>query len=154
MEKYEQGAKIRVVHMRDDAFEIRVRDHFIQVDQPQGNGMDEMGPTPTELFAASIAACAAYYARRFLARHGLDDHVVVGADWGSGGVPWRVTDMTVRIAAPDLPAELTDRFLATVGRCTLKNTLEDPPSIHLELDGETSSNSFTSGHGDMARAAS
>ena len=80
MRKNERGAEIRVVHMRGDAFEIRVRDHYIPIDQPHEDGTDDLGPTPTELFAASVAACAGYYARRFLARHGLDDHVVVRAD--------------------------------------------------------------------------
>lgn len=134
MEKIERGAEVRVVHMRDDAFEVRVRDHYIRIDQPHADGTHDLGPTPTELFAASIAACAGYYARRFLARHGLDDHVIVRADWGSGGVPSRVTDITLEILAPDLPSSLSERFLATVQRCSLKNTLEDPPDVRIELE--------------------
>ena len=29
------------------------------------------GPTPTELFVASLASCVAFYAGRYLTRHGL-----------------------------------------------------------------------------------
>jgi uncharacterized OsmC-like protein len=129
--------------MRDDAFEIRVRDHFIKVDQPHDDGTDDLGPTPTELFAAAMAACAGYYARRFLARHGLDDHVIVSADWGSGTAPARITDITMQIVVPELPADLYERCLASVRRCTLKNTLEDPPDLRIELQATSGSAAVT-----------
>lgn len=139
MENSEKGAEIRVVHQRGDAFEIRVRDHYIQLDQPHDDGTDDLGPTPTELFAASIAGCAGFYARRFLARHGLDEHVVVRAVWGSGTKPSRITDITLQIFVPELPEDLSERFLATVGRCSLKNTLEDPPDVRIELEAPSPS---------------
>lgn len=60
-----------VVHRENDAFAVLVRDHVIHVDQPYGAGGMDIGPTPVELFVASLAARAAYYARRFLARRGL-----------------------------------------------------------------------------------
>ena len=34
-----------------------------------GDGGEDTGPTPTELFIASLAGCVAFYARRYLDRH-------------------------------------------------------------------------------------
>ena len=39
------------------------------VDQPDTG---DTGPTPTDLFVASLASCVAHYAGRFFARHGID----------------------------------------------------------------------------------
>ena len=63
---------ITVRHEARDRFRISIRGHEVLVDQPLPASGDA-GPTPTELFVASLAACAGFYARRFLARHGLPD---------------------------------------------------------------------------------
>src|SRR6266540_5083244 len=62
---------LTVTHLYGDAFEIEVRGHHLTVDQPVDAGGADLGPTPTELFAASLAACVGFYAVRFLRRHGL-----------------------------------------------------------------------------------
>jgi uncharacterized OsmC-like protein len=133
MAKSKPGAEVRVVHMHGDYFEIGVRNHDLAVDQPHDDGTDDLAPSPTELFVASLAACAAFYARRFLVRHRLDDHVTVTAGWRAGDVPARVTDVTIDVFAPSLTAELHDRCMASVRRCTLKNTLDKPPDVAITL---------------------
>ena len=62
---------LTVAHRGGDRFRIRVRGHEIDVDQPVGDGGEDTAPTPTELFVAGLASCVAFYARRYLARHGL-----------------------------------------------------------------------------------
>ena len=42
-----------------DAYTISVRGHVLRVDQPTDAGGGDTGPTPTELFVASLAACVA-----------------------------------------------------------------------------------------------
>ena len=61
-----------------------------------------LGPTPTELFVASLAACVAFYARRFLARHGLDATGlrVEAAYTMSPDRPARVHTITLRLLLP------------------------------------------------------
>ena len=54
-----------------DSFVIDVRAHFLTVDQPYADGGQDLGPTPTELFVASLAGCVGFYAERFLRRHGI-----------------------------------------------------------------------------------
>lgn len=45
-----------VTHVGDDRFTIQIRGHGIVVDQPEERGGDDEGPTPTELFVASVAS--------------------------------------------------------------------------------------------------
>jgi putative redox protein len=48
---------IFVRHEQGDRFTISVRGHDITIDQPLGDGGDDEGPTPSELFVASLAGC-------------------------------------------------------------------------------------------------
>jgi putative redox protein len=64
-------ALLTVAHRGGDRFRIRGRGHEIDVDQPVGDGGEDTAPTPTELFVAGLASCVVFYARRYLARHGL-----------------------------------------------------------------------------------
>jgi OsmC-like protein len=64
--------KLSVTHVAGDRFELQVRGHRLVCDQPVADGGSDQGPTPTELFVASLTACVAFYAGRFLARHDLD----------------------------------------------------------------------------------
>lgn len=56
-------------HVVGDRFRVAIRGHEIEVDQPLDGGGTDEAPTPTELFVASLAACAAFFAGRFLRRH-------------------------------------------------------------------------------------
>ena len=49
---------------------MAVRGHRIMADRPSEAGGEDSAATPTELFVASLATCAAFYAGRYLTRHG------------------------------------------------------------------------------------
>lgn len=53
-----------------ESYEFAVRGHRMLVDQPPEAGGEDEAPTPTELFVASLATCVAFYAGRYLTRHG------------------------------------------------------------------------------------
>ncbi|HET6817582.1 MAG TPA: OsmC family protein, partial [Mycobacteriales bacterium] len=106
--------RIHVDHDRNDRFTVQVRGHTVAVDQPVDNGGDDTAATPTELFLAALAACVAFYGRRFLARHGIAaDGLAVDLDYTAGGRPNRVTGIEIRVTPPPgLPPERRAAFLA------------------------------------------
>ncbi|MGA5016447.1 OsmC family protein [Streptomyces griseoincarnatus] len=63
--------RLEVTHVEQDAYTVDVRGHRLRVDQPLEAGGTDTAPTPTELFAASLATCVAFHAGRYLHRHGL-----------------------------------------------------------------------------------
>lgn len=126
---------VNVRHDGGDRFSISVRGHVLSVDQPVGDGGTDKAPTPTELFIAGLASCVAFYARRYLKRHGLaEDGLTVTASYSIGGRPARVTDIKVELSPPaDLPAERRDALLAVASHCTVHNTLVNPPVVDVVL---------------------
>ncbi|WP_199238734.1 OsmC family protein [Kribbella steppae] len=112
-----------------------MRGHVVTVDQPQDAGGQDYGPTPTELFVASVASCVEFYARRYLARHHIDPTgLSVRASYHLAAKPPRVDQIEISIDVPtDLPATRRDALLAVANHCTVHNSLTTPPRVEITL---------------------
>ena len=124
-----------------DRFDIRIRSHTLVVDQPAEDGGTDLGPTPTELFVASLAGCVAFYAARYLRRHHIPpERLRVECGWAmSTDSPHRVKEINVDVlTSTPLDNTQIERLRAVVERCTVQNTLNAPPRVHIELGGITS----------------
>ena len=131
---------IEARHVDGDRFEVDVHDHLVTVDQPAPAGNDE-GPTPVELFVASLASCVAVLARRYLARHGLPTSgLAVRAEHEVSERPSRVATVRLAIGLPDgVPEQRRRGLLAVASHCTVHNSLLTPPEVTITLaDGGTS----------------
>lgn len=129
-------ARVVVDPAGGDAYTIAVRGHTLLVDQPTDAGGGDAGPTPTELFVASLAGCVAFYAGRYLSRHGLSpDGLRVDADFDmAADRPARVAVIRVRITLPDsVPEHRRRALLAVASHCTVHNSLSSPPRVRVEL---------------------
>ncbi|MDW8804540.1 OsmC family protein [Streptomyces scabiei] len=126
-----------VTHVHQDAYAVDIRGHRIMVDQPTEAGGTDTAPTPTELFAASLATCVAFYAGRYLRRHSLvHSGLRVRAEFVmASDRPARVGSVRVVIGLPHaLPEQRRAALLAVASHCTVHNTLHEPPEIRLELE--------------------
>ena len=127
---------LSVTHQTADRFELQVRSHRLLCDQPPADGGGDQGPTPTELFVGSLAACVAFYARRFLARHDLASGGlrVDAAFTMSTDRPARVDTITLRLIIPQPLAPTRRRaLLAVVDHCTVHNSIRTPAHVHITL---------------------
>lgn len=126
---------VRAVPAGGDRFLLQARGHTVTVDQRVADGGTDTGLTPTELFVASLTGCVAYYASRYLSRHGLSaEGLAVETHYEMASRPARVGRLDVRITAPpDLPQGPRERLLAVASHCTLHNTLEQPPPVTIRL---------------------
>jgi uncharacterized OsmC-like protein len=126
---------ISVRHVGDDRFSIDIRGHVVHVDQPVYAGGTDTAPTPTELFVAGLASCIAFYGRRYLAHHDIAaEGFEVTAAYGMADRPARVTTVDVRITAPPaLPGDRRAALLAVASRCTVHNSLADPPDVRVQF---------------------
>jgi putative redox protein len=129
-----QGMDVRFV--AGEAYEVTVRGHRLVVDQPADADGQDSAPTPTELFVASLATCVAFYAGRFLTRHGYSrDGLAVSAEYEmASDRPARVSGIRLAVRVPaGLPPERWAALRAVASHCTVHNTLTSPPSITIDL---------------------
>jgi putative redox protein len=110
---------------QDYEHEVEIREHRLIVDEPQGAGGGDAGPSPTELLAASLASCAAATIEMYADRKKWElGDVEVSVDWAgedsTAGTPG--FDVKIRI-----PAELTDeqreRILVIAAQCPVHRAL-------------------------------
>lgn len=128
---------IHVRYDHNDRYSIGIRDHEVVVDQPISEGGEDTAPTPTELFVAGLASCVAFYAGRYLRRHGLPvDGLEVDAEFAfAPDRPARVGGVEIRVHLPaGFPEERRDAFLAVVEHCTVHNSIVRAPVIRVELE--------------------
>jgi putative redox protein len=143
-------ARISAQHEAGDRFRISIRGHDVVVDQPRPSSDD--GPTPTELFVASLTACAAFYARRFLARHGLADGALTvwsTFEWAPDHL--RVSAIELHVQVPDgVPDMLEAALLRAVERCTVHESIRRTPVVTCAI--ETTANPRPTDASELVRA--
>ena len=133
------GADVHDMDVRfvaGESYEVSVRGHQVLVDQPADAGGQDTAPTPTELFVASLATCVAFYAGRYLTRHGYSrDGLAVSAGFDmASDRPARVSSIRLTVRAPtDLPADRRPALRAVVSHCTVHNSLAFPPPVATDL---------------------
>jgi len=123
-----------VVHsLGGDRHRVTVRGHEVVVDQPVQDGGDDTGPTPVELFVASLAACVGHYARRALGT--ASPGATVRCTWQMAAEPpWRVTAMHLDVEVPaDTPAPRLAAVRRAVSHCTVHNTITGNPRITVDV---------------------
>lgn len=116
-------------------FTARVGRHEIVYDQPREAGGTDAGPTPTDAFVASLAACVAYYAERFLERHERSaEGLRVTADFAMAEHPARVQTVTLSVILPELlPDTLESALHAVVTHCTVHNSIQGGLEVTIEI---------------------
>jgi len=130
------AGQLDVRFVAGESYEIGVRGHRVLVDQPAEAGGGDAAPTPTELFVASLATCIAYYAGRYLTRHGYSrDGLAVSVSYDlATDRPARVSGVRLTVhVPPDLPAQRWSALQAVVSHCTVHNSITTPPAIAIDL---------------------
>ena len=120
------------------ASRVRLGPHELIFDQPAlVPGGDDRGPSPLDVLAVSVAACAHYYAAAFLHGRGLPtEGLTVSVEFEKERAPTpRIGRLSMKV---QLPAGLTERQLAGVERaiksCPAYGTLLHPPKVELTIE--------------------
>ena len=126
-------SRLTVQHESGDRFAIQIRGHRVIVDQPASG---DAGPTPTELFVAGIAGCAAFFARKFLARHGIEDgELSVACEYTWASDHSRVEAVALRVeSARGIPEDLRPALMRVLEHCTVHESLRVPMTVTFEIE--------------------
>jgi len=108
-------------------------DMLILTDQPVKEGGEGSGPTPFQLFLASLATCAGIYAKRFcdtrkIATDGLALQVV--CDFAEKG--FKVEKMTFELTLPEgFPTKYESAIVRAIDLCTVKKHIKEAPDFEI-----------------------
>jgi uncharacterized OsmC-like protein len=115
--------------------------HALIFDQPATvPGGEDRGPSPLDVMAVSVAACAHYYAAAYLQARSLSaEGLTVEVTTEKERVPVsRIGRVQMGVR---LPAGLTERHVAGIERaiksCPAYGTLLHPPVVEISIDGQS-----------------
>jgi putative redox protein len=98
-------------YLGDMTFESTVGSHRMVIDVPTSMGGADRGPTPPELFVASLGSCVAAFVAQYCERTGLDTtDLAVDVAFEKAEDPTRLINLQVTIRLPH--AECHDREAA------------------------------------------
>jgi len=130
------AGQVEVSYLGGESYAIATRGHTLLTDQPAAAGGTDTAMTPTELLIAALSSCVAFYAGRYLARHGLNrDGLHVTATFTAAtDRPARVAAVRLAIRVPGgIPPSRQAALLAVASHCTVHNTFRQAPDIAIEL---------------------
>lgn len=105
----------------------------VVTDQPASSGGEGIAPSPFDLFLASVATCAGFYALRFCQERNLDtDGLKVSMETERDASRKKIVELKIAIDLPEkFPERYREAILRSVSQCPVKRHLEEPPAILL-----------------------
>lgn len=112
-----------------------VRGHRVVTDQPEKAGGADEGPAPFDLFLASIATCAGFYAQRFCQARDLDPAGLrLGLVAERNAETKRLDRLELDLELPeDFPGKYRKALVRAIDQCAVKKVILDPPEIEVVL---------------------
>lgn len=128
--------ELKVVFGENYRIAAEYKGFTIQSDQPVSDGGDNSAPSPFDLFLASLATCAGYYALAFCRERRIPAEglaVIMTYDRPAGA---RLIDkITIRVTPPlGFPDKYRDALVKAVDHCTVKAHLDRPPKFETVLE--------------------
>jgi putative redox protein len=131
---------MRAIATRKGKFEheVRVRDHRLTADEPEDIGGRDLGPSPEELLAASLASCTAITMQMYAERKGWDlGGLEVDCDY-TPGERGRPTQFNLVLRLPDgLSDEQVERLNVIAAKCPIHRTLEGEVTFNERVERVT-----------------
>lgn len=110
-------------------------DYCIDVDMPVSEGGGNSAPEPLHLFLASLATCAAHYARKFCDSKSLSmEGLGLKVRYKFNDDRNQITKFTYELTIPEgFPEKDKAALLRALDLCPIKKLLLNPPAFQLEI---------------------
>jgi putative redox protein len=108
---------------------------WIRTDQPVEYGGEGSGPSPLDLFVASIGTCAGFYALRFCQQRNLDERGLALSATPERSVDGkRVHRIRIELTLPPtFPEKYREAISRAIDQCAVKRHLLEPPLIEITV---------------------
>src|SRR5436190_12691165 len=130
-------AAMRATAVRKGKYEheVRVREHRLAADEPEDIGGRDVGPSPEELLAASLASCTAITMQMYGDRKGWDlTGLEVNVDY-TPAERGRPTQFNLIMRVPEtLSDEQVERLNVIAAKCPIHRTLEGEVTFNERVD--------------------
>ena len=130
---------ISTAYKGDMLFETTLGNHTIQIDVPAAMGGADRGPTPPELFIASLGSCVGAFVANYCQQAGVDTRDLrVDVSFDKLSDPTRLANIAVKVTVPHGDCHGRERALLRVAEhCPVHETMVTLEGITIEVVGRT-----------------
>jgi putative redox protein len=132
-------AKITTYYKGDMLFESKLGNHSIVVDVPADMGGTDRGPTPPQLFIASLGSCVAAFVAQYCERTGIDSRdMTVDVSYDKVEDPTRFVNLKVTVNMPhgECDEGRKKAILRVAQHCPVHETISTLSGVEIELLGK------------------
>lgn len=130
-------ATITTYHKGDMLFETVLGEHRLQIDVPASMGGGDRGPTPPEVFVASLGSCVAALVADYCIRVNLDpEGLKVDVAYEKASTPSRLADVQIFIDLPNADISGRENAIKRVAdHCPVHQTICTLEGVDIEVSG-------------------
>ena len=131
-------ATITTYHKGDMLFETELGKHKLQIDVPASMGGTDRGPTPPEVFVASLGSCVAALVANYLDKAKLDtEGLSVDVTYEKAADPTRLVGLKISIDVPNADISGREKAIERVAdRCPVHQTICNLEGVDIEITGK------------------
>lgn len=128
---------ITTAHKGDMLFESQFGDHSVLIDVPPAMGGANRGPTPPELFIASLGSCVGAFAATYCHQAGIDTRdMTIDVSFDKVDNPTRLANLKITVNLPYGDCSLREQALKRVAEhCPVHETIVTLEGIDIEFQG-------------------
>jgi uncharacterized OsmC-like protein len=132
-------ATITTHHKGDMLFETELGTHKLQIDVPASMGGSDRGPTPPEIFVASLGSCVAALVANYCNKAKLNtDGLTVDVTYDKVPDPTRLVNLQVKVHLPNADVSGREKAIERVAdRCPVHQTICGWEDIGFEIVGHS-----------------
>jgi uncharacterized OsmC-like protein len=125
--------EIRIVYPGGLKVDAESGTFVVRTDQPVREGGEGTAPSPFDLFLASIATCAGYYALAFCNGRGIPtEGLGVTARFEKDAASKMIGKISIRIDLPGgFPSKYREAVIKAVDACAVKAHMNRPPVFEI-----------------------
>jgi uncharacterized OsmC-like protein len=130
-------ATIRTYYRDNMLFESLLGSHSIMIDVPASMGGQDRGPTPPELFIASLGSCVGAFVAQYCGRSGIDAaDMTVNVTFDKMENPTRLVNLKVRVELPHGRCADREKAIRRVAEhCPVHETISTMRGIDFDILG-------------------
>ncbi len=131
-------AKITTYYKGDMLFESKIGNHSMVIDVPDSMGGSDRGPTPPQVFIASLGSCIGAFVANYCNNVGIDTtDLSVDVSFEKVEDPTRLTNVKVEVNVPNGKIKGREKALLRVaGHCPVHETICTLDNVDVVMKGK------------------
>jgi uncharacterized OsmC-like protein len=131
---------VTTTHKGDMLFETQLGNHSLHIDVPPDMGGSDRGPTPPEVFVASLGSCVAALVANYCNKAKLNtDGMTVDVTYEKVPDPTRLVSLKVKVDLPHADISGREKAIERVAdRCPVHQTICSWQDVGFEISGKPS----------------